>query len=263
MFFKSQGKVQAGTRFGDAFPGSPWVAESHHIIKTFFENEFALAAKAVSKAGMRRYVFLLITILLTLFSAPIASAAPQTTLVISVRDQKLGVIREGKRIATYPVSTSKFGLGDRFGSYRTPTGQLAISSKIGRGLRSGSVLKGRVPTGEVLEPDAPGRDPIVSRVIVLRGLEEQNRNAQSRGIYIHGTTEEKRIGEPVSYGCIRMRSRDVISVFQMVSVGSRVLISEKRFKTACKSVIAALRNREIAENAGEKADSQARSSKSI
>jgi lipoprotein-anchoring transpeptidase ErfK/SrfK len=195
---------------------------------------------------MRRYVFLLITIFVILISALPAGAAPDTTLVISVRDQKLGVVREGKRIATYPISTSKFGLGDRFGSYRTPIGQMAIASKIGSGLRSGSVLKGRVPTGEILKPNAPGRDPIVTRIMVLRGLEEQNRNANSRGIYIHGTTEEKRIGKPVSYGCIRMRSRDVISVFRMVSVGSPVLISEEKLKTACRSVISTDNGKNVA-----------------
>ncbi len=182
---------------------------------------------------MRRFVVLLITFLLTINFALPAGAAPQTTLVISVRDQKLGVIQGGKRIATYPVSTSKFGLGDRFGSYRTPIGHMAIASKIGNGLRSGSVLKGRVPTGEVLKPNAPGRDPIVTRIMVLRGLEEQNRNANSRGIYIHGTTEEKRIGKPVSYGCIRMRSKDVISVFRWVRVGTPVVSSEENLRIAC------------------------------
>ncbi len=212
---------------------------------------------------MRRYVILLITFLVNIIFALPVGAAPQTTLVISVRDQKLGVIREGKRIATYSVSTSKFGLGDRFGSYRTPVGQMAIASKIGTGLRSGAVLKRRVPTGEILEPNAPGRDPIVTRIMILRGLEEQNRNAKSRGIYIHGTTEEKRIGNPVSYGCIRMRSRDVISVFRMVNVGSSVLISEDNLRTACRAVISRGTG-EVAENAGEKAAaSHARSSESI
>ena len=212
---------------------------------------------------MRRYVFLLTTFLLTLISALPAGAAPHTTLIISVRDQKLGVVREGKRIATYSVSTSKFGLGDRFGSYRTPVGYMAIASKIGSGLSSGAVLKGRVPTGEILEPDAPGRDPIVTRIMVLRGLEEQNRNAKSRGIYIHGTPEEGRIGKPVSYGCIRMRSRDVISVFRMVSVGTLVLISEEKLRTACRSAVSRGSN-DVAENVRQQAaDSHASSSESI
>ena len=181
-------------------------------------------------------VILLLALSAIMSSTALAEADPVTTVVISVPDQKLGVVREGKTVARYPVSTSKFGIGDRFGSYRTPVGEMEIAAKIGNGLRSGSVLKGRVPTGEILEPNAPGRDPIVTRILVLRGREERNRNATSRGIYIHGTTEEKRLGKPVSYGCIRMRSRDVITIFGMVNVGSRVLISKEKLKTACKSV---------------------------
>lgn len=160
----------------------------------------------------------------------------ETTIVISVADQKLGVVRDGKRIETYRISTSKFGVGDRFGSYRTPVGTMEIDSKIGGNLVSGAVLKGRRPTGEVLEPNAPGRDPIVSRIMVLRGLEEKNRNAKSRGIYIHGTTEENRIGKPVSYGCIRMRSRDVIKLYELVRVGTNVVIAPEKLSVACKSL---------------------------
>jgi lipoprotein-anchoring transpeptidase ErfK/SrfK len=186
---------------------------------------------------MSRFVNFLITVFAPLVFAISTGAASETTLVISVPDQKMGVIRDGKTVVTYRVSTSKFGVGDRFGSYRTPVGEMEIASKIGSGLQSGAVLKGRVPTGEVLKPNAPGRDPIVTRIMVLRGTEEQNRNASSRGIYIHGTTEEKRVGKPVSFGCIRMRSQDVISVFGMVHVGSRVLISEEKFKTACRTVV--------------------------
>jgi hypothetical protein len=202
-------------------------------------------------------------LLATWSSAPAANVAPETTLVISVADQKMGVVRAGKTVATFRVSTSKFGIGDRFGSYRTPVGEMEIASKIGRGLRLGAVLKGRVPTGEILEPNAPGRDPIVTRIMVLRGTEEQNRNAKSRGIYIHGTTEEKHVGKPVSYGCIRMRSRDVISVFGMVHVGSRVLISEEKLKTACR-MVTPTGGGEIARSNKPKADAPyARSSESI
>ena len=146
------------------------------------------------------------------------------TIVISTSDQRMVVLDRGTVIATFPVSTSKYGLGDGFGSYRTPTGLMKIRKKIGDGLPSGGVLKSRKYTGEILAVDAPGRDPIVTRILWLDGQEPQNRHAYARHIYIHGTPEERNIGTPASFGCIRMRSRDVIELFDLVGVGARVKI---------------------------------------
>jgi lipoprotein-anchoring transpeptidase ErfK/SrfK len=70
--------------------------------------------------------------------------------------------------------------------------------------------------------DAPGRDPIVTRILWLDGKEPGNRNSFGRYIYIHGTPEERNIGWPVSYGCVRMRSRDVIEIYERVGVGAKV-----------------------------------------
>jgi lipoprotein-anchoring transpeptidase ErfK/SrfK len=145
-------------------------------------------------------------------------------IVISARDQKLALVEKGIVIGTYPISTSKFGLGDGLGTYRTPLGQFEVAQKIGDGAPLGAVFKDRRRTGEVLVPDAPGRDPIVTRIIWLRGLEGQNANAFSRDIYIHGTPEERNIGKPMSYGCIRMRSNDVIQLYDIVGRGARVTI---------------------------------------
>jgi hypothetical protein len=128
----------------------------------------------------------------------------------------------------YPVSTSKFGNGDSVGSYRTPLGTLFVSAKLGDRLPQGAVIKNRIPTGEVVTADAPGRDAIVARVIWLRGMEAQNRGARDRCIYIHGTPEERRIGKPVSFGCIRMRSRDVIALYDRIHIGMHVNITLKK-----------------------------------
>ncbi len=146
-------------------------------------------------------------------------------MILSVADQKMIVLRDGKPLSSYPVSTSKFGLGDRPGSYATPLGVLRIKEKIGHGLPAGAVFKSRKPTGEVLPVDAPGRDPIVTRILWLEGLDERNRNAYRRYIYIHGTPEERNVGRPVSYGCIRMRSQDVIELFETVGLNSKILIT--------------------------------------
>ncbi len=157
----------------------------------------------------------------------LSSCATRDTLhhvVISVTEQQLAVLEKETLIATYPVSTSKFGLGDWPGSGYTPLGELEVAQKIGEGAVPGAVFKDRRRTGEIVLPDAPGRDPIVSRILWLRGLETQNANAFQRDIYIHGTPEERNIGLPVSYGCIRMRSEDVIRLYEIVGRGARVTI---------------------------------------
>lgn len=153
-------------------------------------------------------------------------AAPDTQhhVVVSVREQKLALLEKGSLVATFPVSTSKFGLGDRRGSCRTPLGELEIADKIGDTAPMGTVFKNRRRTGEVVASNAPGRDAIVTRIIWLRGREAQNANAFGRDIYIHGTPEERNIGLPVSYGCIRMRSIDIIKLYSLVGRGAQVTI---------------------------------------
>ena len=154
-------------------------------------------------------------------------AAPRDTehhIVVSVHDQKLALLEKGNLVAAYPISTSKFGLGDRPGSYGTPLGELEIADKIGDGAPAGTVFKDRRRTGEVIPVDAPGRDPIVTRIIWLRGKEARNANAFRRDIYIHGTPEERNIGRPASYGCIRMRSVDIINLYTQVGTGAQVSI---------------------------------------
>ncbi|MDQ6655556.1 MAG: L,D-transpeptidase [Verrucomicrobiota bacterium] len=145
-------------------------------------------------------------------------------IIVSVPEQRMMVLDQGVPIATYPVSTSKFAISDAPGSRGTPLGELEIAKKIGTAAPAGAVFHSRKPTGEVLQPDAPGRDPIVSRILWLRGLEPQNDNAYGRYIYIHGTAEERNIGTPASYGCVRMKSRDVIELYSVVGNGARVTI---------------------------------------
>ncbi len=153
------------------------------------------------------------------------TAAPPVQVLISVPDQRLAIVRDGEWLARFPVSTSRFGTGDNFYSYKTPLGELKVCDKIGDNLPPGAVIHHRAPTGEVLPVNAPGRDPIVTRVIWLDGLEPQNKNARSRGIYIHGTPQEWTIGKPMSWGCIRMRSQDVIKFFNEVPIGTVVSIT--------------------------------------
>jgi lipoprotein-anchoring transpeptidase ErfK/SrfK len=155
------------------------------------------------------------------------TASTAAEIVVSIPDQTLALLDGDRVMARYRVSTSKFGSGDNVGSYRTPLGTLFVSGKFGDRLPVGTVIKSRAPTGEVIAVDAPNRDAIISRVIWLRGMERQNSAAHDRCIYIHGTPEERHIGKPFSFGCIRMRSRDVIALYDSVHIGMHVTISEK------------------------------------
>ena len=159
-----------------------------------------------------------------------SSAVRDTTnsMQVSVPEQKLALFRHGVLTKTYPISTSKFGLGDEPGSYRTPLGKMEVAEKIGDGKPAGAVFKSRKWTGEVIKPDAPGRDPIVSRILWLNGLEPKNKNAYSRCIYIHGTAAEKDIGTAASYGCIRMKSKDVIDLHNSIGEGATISVIKKK-----------------------------------
>jgi lipoprotein-anchoring transpeptidase ErfK/SrfK len=162
----------------------------------------------------------------SLLAASCATRDTRHHVVVSVPEQRMAVVdrERGALLATYPISTSKFAIGDWPGSRGTPLGELEVAQKIGGGAPLGAVFKSRRRTGEILPPDAPGRDPIVTRILWLRGKEAQNRNAYGRYIYIHVTAEERTIGTPASYGCIRMRSRDVAQLYDVVGAGARVSI---------------------------------------
>jgi hypothetical protein len=163
-------------------------------------------------------------LLVILILASCTAPDTQHRIVISTREQKLALLDQGNLMAIYPVSTSKFGLGDFRGSNRTPLGELQVADKIGDDALPGTVFKDRRRTGEIIPIDAPGRDPIVTRILWLRGREPQNANAFARTIYIHGTPEERNIGRPASYGCIRMRSRDIVNLYEIVGRGAQVTI---------------------------------------
>jgi hypothetical protein len=160
--------------------------------------------------------------------APGLHADGPSRVIVSVKEQKLMLMSNGERIATYPISTSKFGLGDNWGRMTTPLGFLQVAEKIGDHAPVGAVFRNRRFTGEILQPNAPGRDPVITRIIWLKGLEAGNAHAFSRCIYIHGTPEERTIGRPASYGCIRMKSRDVAELYAQLPIGALVEIVPDR-----------------------------------
>ncbi|MBC3927848.1 L,D-transpeptidase [Undibacterium sp. CY21W] len=183
---------------------------------------------------MKNRLFALFFLLLTLFLSGCQSVltpafVPKDTqhrIVVSVPEQKMRLFDNGKVIATYTISTAKRGIGDLPDSYMTPGGKMEIAEKFGAGMPVGTAFKDRVPTGEIVAIDAPGRDPVVTRILWLRGTEERNQHAYQRYIYIHGTPQENLLGNPASYGCIRMRSADIVELFDKVGIGAEVFVAE-------------------------------------
>jgi lipoprotein-anchoring transpeptidase ErfK/SrfK len=149
----------------------------------------------------------------------------RTSIHISIRDQLL-TLKEGETpVRSYPVSTSRFGLGTEEGSLKTPLGRFRVAEKIGGDTPAGTIFKSRVP----LKPDdplPPTEDLVMSRILWLDGLDEHNANTRQRFIYIHGTKHEGKIGSPASCGCIRMRNADVLELFDLVDDGTPVVIEE-------------------------------------
>lgn len=143
-------------------------------------------------------------------------------LVCSTAQQRMALFESGRFVAMFPVSTSKFCLSDEPNSNGTPLGKLKIARKIGDGQPLGMKFSNRQPTGEIVAPNAPGRDPIVTRILWLKGCEPQNAHSFDRYIYIHGTAEEAKLGQPASYGCIRMGSGQIAYLYDIVGNGARV-----------------------------------------
>lgn len=149
-------------------------------------------------------------------------------LRVSVPGQRLEVWEGDTLARTYPISTSRFGIGTEPGSLRTPPGRLRVARKIGADLPSGAVLKERQWTGSIWSSEDPYQedaDLILSRILWLEGLDPDNANTLDRYIYIHGTNQEHLIGQPASHGCVRMNNRDVAELFDQIPEGTEVTIS--------------------------------------
>ena len=149
--------------------------------------------------------------------------SPKPKIRVSVRKQQLTLKWGRKKLAEYPVSTSRFGLGSKVGSFKTPTGKFRVAEKIGDRMPVGTVFKSRrpiKPTKKALREE----DLVMTRILWLDGLEPRNANTHDRYIYIHGTNHEEKIGLPDSHGCIRMRNADLVALFEQVAEGTPVEI---------------------------------------
>jgi lipoprotein-anchoring transpeptidase ErfK/SrfK len=136
------------------------------------------------------------------------------------------VWRGNELLRTYPVSTSRFGLGTEEGSFKTPLGSFEICEKHGDEEPLHTIFKERKPAGEWNPDQPPGEeDLILARILRLHGLEEENANSYQRYNYIHGTNHEDRIGTPSSHGCVRMKNSDIAELYDLIPLGSPVQIS--------------------------------------
>ncbi len=156
-------------------------------------------------------------------------------LHISIADQCLYGFADGQLQLRLAVSTALNGAGEQSGSNCTPRGRHQVRARIGEGLPSGAVLRGRRWTGEVWSPELdrqfPGRDWILTRILWLSGCEPGiNRlgavDTFRRYIYLHGTPEREPLGVPLSHGCVRLHSADLLQLFPRVPLHCAVLIDE-------------------------------------
>ena len=157
-------------------------------------------------------------------------------ILINIDQQKL-FFKTRFRTISFSISSSAFGIGNKMNSFQTPLGEHIVAEKIGEDLPLGAVLKGRKWTKEVVVPikdviDIP-EDVITSRILWLDGVEQGinkggDVDSKERFIYIHGTAEEGLIGKPASLGCIRMKNKDVIKLYNRVKENTKVLIYSKK-----------------------------------
>jgi lipoprotein-anchoring transpeptidase ErfK/SrfK len=142
---------------------------------------------------------------------------------------------DGRLVERYPVSTSKHGAGELRDSFKTPRGRHIVRAKIGADAPTGTVFRGRRPTGEIYSAELaraqPGRDWILTRILWLSGTEiGKNRlgrvDTMRRYVYLHGMPDGEPLGVPGSIGCIRMANRDIVELFDLVDCGTVVQIDE-------------------------------------
>lgn len=153
---------------------------------------------------------------------------------MSIDQQKLWYF-QGSDCECYTVSTARAGRGCLQDSLQTPEGLHRICEKIGAGAVPGMVFKARQPTGQLASQwPTPEDNLITSRILWLDGLEPgrnqgvndlgQVVDTRRRFVYIHGTNQTDKLGQPNSHGCVQLSDHDVIRLFEAVPVGTPVLL---------------------------------------
>lgn len=156
-------------------------------------------------------------------------------ILISILEQRLQLRDDDNVLMDCSVSTAKNGPGEIKNSECTPRGWHYVRAKIGEGAELNSVFVGRRFTGEIYTPSLrdqhPDRDWILTRILWLSGLKPgKNRlgnvDTMQRYIYIHGCPDEDQLGIPGSHGCIKMKNKEVVALFDSITAGCKVYITE-------------------------------------
>ena len=146
-------------------------------------------------------------------------------LSVSIENQSIVLTdSHSETVFETDVSTSKFGEGSEEGSYKTPLGSFRVCEKYGSRANLNTIFKGRKPVGEWNEDEEVDEDLVLTRIIRLEGLGDDNSNTYERYIYLHGTNQEDLIGSRASHGCIRLRNEDMRKLYPLLSVGTPVTI---------------------------------------
>ena len=189
---------------------------------------------------------LIITLLLTSFSTFLFGQNPieilqkylkktviKEIIFVSIEKQQLYHIKNNKIISEFIISSSAYGTGNKSGSNKTPLGLHKVKQKYGKKTPINGRMVGRVFYGEIAtiykDSTKSKTDDVTTRILWLEGLEQGGNKGEGidsfkRYIYIHGTSEEGRLGTPASHGCIRMRNKEVIDLYNKVAIGTLVLI---------------------------------------
>ncbi|MCX6181457.1 MAG: L,D-transpeptidase [Bacteroidetes bacterium] len=154
-------------------------------------------------------------------------------IYVSVKEQKLYLVKSNEIVKSYPISTSKYGVGELANTLKTPKGLHYIRDKQGQNAPLGGILVNGKYTGQIAniqtQPIDTQKDDVTTRILWLMGCEHgvnrgKDKDSFCRLIYIHGTPEEGLIGRPASHGCIRMLNKDVIDLYNKATLGMYVLI---------------------------------------
>ncbi len=150
-------------------------------------------------------------------------------LFVDTASQKLFLCRQTAVAGSFPISSSSAGIGNRSGSFKTPYGIHRIREKIGAEAPPCRIFRNREDTGIDWRDGLTDENPILGRIMRLEGLEAGlNRgpgiDSFDRFIYLHGTGREALVGTPQSQGCIELRNRDCIELFDAVREGTIVFI---------------------------------------
>ena len=171
--------------------------------------------------------------ILTLLLFSVIAYAENAHIEVDISEQRLYLIENSLIKASYPISTSKYGEGSIENSFKTPLGEHSIKEMIGEEAEINTIFTSRINTKRsatiIDQFEDTDNDYVTSRIMWLDGEEDGlnkggNVDSFRRYIYIHGTHEEGLIGTKASHGCIRMFNYDVIELFNLVNIGTKVLI---------------------------------------